>query len=282
MASAFHWLIGAAALPLALGGCQLGEIAASLPVIRDTPAAFASNAGDMRLAATITQQGAPISGELRVRCQVSLQLTPSRFSPETNVAAVRMAGSVWNCAFPDALRTAVRANQNIRFRWQVLSRDGEGNDLKVAETEYRDTLLDCPGGQAAAMTAENIAVVNRFGGLSTFAQITAAGFLPSHNVASLRGLGVAFVKASDAPSAVNLANAGPPVLGFPNLLLFMPLPGRNVTDLIPDDPYTLIGWAYAQPIRSDRSMPRPPDGALDAGDHPTPAAPAGARLRSAP
>lgn len=246
-----------------ISGCELITV---LPVIQEQPVGFTSSSDDMRLVATIQQRGQPISDALRVRCVVSLELTPTVRSPDVTVAGQRMAGSVWNCPFPDSLRNQVRANQSIVFRWRVLSRDSQGDDLVVAETADRRFLLDCPGGQAAAMIAENIAVTNRYAGLSTAAEIAAAGFLPSHNFASTRGLGVAFVRASDAPSAVSLASAGPPILGAPNLLIFMPQPGRNVTDVLPDDPYTLTGWAYAQPLRGDRALPRPPSGARDAGD----------------
>lgn len=249
---------------LLLSGCGLGQIAANLPVIRDFPPGFASTSPTKTFAATITQQGDPIDPALRVVCQVSLQTTPTAFGPEFDIVANRLAGATWNCTLPQGLSNSVRPNQSLRFRWQVFS-----GTTKVAETEYRDAQLDCPQGLAAALTAEQNAVVGRFGGLSTVAQITAAGFLPSHGFASLRGLGVAFVRAADAPSAASLAHAGPPVAGSPNLLMFAPLPGRDANDpFSPDEPYTLIGWAYAQPIRSDRALPNPPTGAVTSQNAP--------------
>lgn len=249
---------------LLLSGCSLGQIAANLPVIREFPPTFTSTSPAKVFAATITQQGDPIDPALRVVCQVSLQTTPTAFGPEFDIIGTRLAGAAWNCTLPAGLSASVRPNQSLRFRWQVFS-----GLTKVAETEYRDAQLDCPGGVAAAMTAEQNAVVGRFGGLSTVAQITAAGFIPSHGFASLRGLGIAFVRATDGPSAVSLAQAGPPVAGSPNLLLFGALPGRDVNDVaLPDEPYTLIGWAYAQPIRSDRALPQPPTGAVTSQNPP--------------
>ena len=75
----------------------------------------------MVLAAVVTQRGATASNELEVGCQVSLQLTPTKFSARAQPRRDPAAGSVWQCAFPEDLRDQVRPNMNLRFRWQVFA-----------------------------------------------------------------------------------------------------------------------------------------------------------------
>lgn len=252
-------------MAISLGSCDLVR---QFPVITDFPATFASNATSMVLAATIKQNNLPLANELVVKCEVSLQLTPTQFGNVNTITATRIGGTDWNCVFPEPLRASIRANQNIRVRWQVFAKEGNSAEatLKVAETEFRDSQIDCLGGNRAALIAENNLVVGQFGGITEPSQLVRIGFLPTHSFASLEGLGVAYARAADLPAAISLADASPPVLRSPNLLFFLPLPGADVNDILPDNRLTLIGWAYAQAIPNSMSLPLAPDGRPNADD----------------
>jgi hypothetical protein len=246
---------------LALPAC---DIVKQLPVITADVPQFSTGGPAMALTASITQDNGPIDDALVVRCTVSRRLTPTRSGPVITLPAQRGPGNRWRCPLTRPVEQQLRRSHQIDYQWLVFSRDGAGQLLKVAETELQTELLDCRTDPQAALLPVMANMLTRFPGDVTVQQIVAAGFLPSHGFASLRGLGVAFVKASDGASAIDLADAAPVNINEPNLLLFRANPAANtatISDpLLPDEPYRLIGFAYAQAISGRSALPLPPDG----------------------
>jgi len=158
------------------------------------------------------------------------------------------------------------ANQIVHFQWKVDFRLRGGQDRISAQTEVQSFRLDCaPGGVEASLAGDQasvLAMVAALPGLNsslvfTKEQLAAAGLIPTHGFVSFNGMGVAFgnPSATGMPATVPTPRPfrtpappsppiAPPTFGRPGLLMFAPTPGANVTDQIPDDPYTLIGWGY--------------------------------------
>jgi hypothetical protein len=142
----------------------------------------------------------------------------------------------------------------LRFEWLVESVSSQGQANPVARSGLKRFHVGC-ADPSQFLRADQAAVLSRFGGLSTTAQILQSGYLPSHPTVHdllpvnrvFKGMGVAFARAQDLAAAGNFEPSGLPQSGQPNLLLFLPsatVAGRP--DLSrPDATYSLIGWAYA-------------------------------------
>jgi hypothetical protein len=259
---------------LSLCGCDLVR---SFPVITPDPIGFGSLTVGKVLTANITQRGGRMATpDLIVNCDVSLRLTPSQASPVTRIVATQGAGNQWSCALPPSFDAAIHPNQLLQLQWLVRSAQ-----TTVADSGVIETMIDCPN-PAGTLAAEQGAVLGAFPAALTFNQIVARGFVPTHGATSFAGMGVAFIRASAAASDASnvaesaMANLPAPTPGAPDLLLFAPTgPVGAVTDpLIADNPYVLVGWAYAQTIRPRSGKPTPPSGARAPGLLGLPAAPA--------
>lgn len=259
---------------LALASCDLF---ASLPVISAAPPAFDFDNPVKILNADITQRGARLAEPaLAVSCEVSLRLGPGRSTPVTSVPAVQTAGNRWLCRLPDAFSRTVRRSQVLQFQWLVKS-----GTTNVADTGVIEELLDCDD-PAGRMRAEQAAVVGLFADPDniTAAQLMGMGFLPTHGATSYDGMGVAFIRVADFVGDIQnvaqrttaargqLANLRGPALGTPDLLLMLPTgAGAAIEDVRGfDNPYQLIGWAYAKSIGPAEAQPLPPTGAPAGGD----------------
>lgn len=251
---------------LSLSSCDL---VGSFPVIGANPVPFGSRTVGKVLTASITQRGVRMTDPaLAVSCALSLRVTPSSATPITTVAAVQGAGTSWSCPLPAAFDALIHPNQVLQLQWLVMS-----GTTTVADSGVIESMIDCPNPVPTLM-AEQGAVLGAFPAPMTFNQIIAAGFVPTHGATSFSGMGVAFIRASSAGSDLAssaesaMANLGTPTFGTPDLLLFVPTgTGAAVTDpLGPDNPYRLIGWAYAQTVRIRSAKPIAPSGAPAAGD----------------
>ena len=245
-----------------LGSCDL---IASLPVITPDPVLFPSASPIKVMTARITRRGVRMEDTgLTVTCTVSLRLTPNRVTAPVIVRAIQGSGTTWACNLPAGF--AIRPNQVLQFQWLVSS-----DTTPLADSGRREQMLDCRN-PVRAMIAEQGAVLSRFGGAMTHEGIIRQGFVPTHGFTSYQGMGVAFIRArsagTDLVSAASnaMVNLGSPTLGTPDLLLFRPA-GGSVTDAGgPDNPYMLVGWAYAQSIRPFSAQPFAPTGAPAAID----------------
>jgi hypothetical protein len=267
-------------LAATLASCDLIR---SLPVISpDFPVLFSRGTSNV-LNATIAQRQQPIDPALTVTCLLTLQTGPNRFDPLPPVTAVRSEGLRWRCPIPATLSLRIRANQMIRVEWQVTSPNNGGTPLMVAQSQVQETIADC-GSLANRDRAYRQMQVDAFAALPrkidirdsqgrlpppTFSRqdIESSGYVPTHGATSFGGMGVAFIRqeaaGAGAVSMITGMNFGQPQLAKPDLLLFRPnLAGSpNVLEVSNfDEPYTLIGWAYAQTIGSLNATPLPPDG----------------------
>lgn len=254
----------AAAAAIFLSGCDL---IAQLPLVKPDPIGFGSRTVGKVLTATITKNNARLDGsEFTVTCEVSLQVTPARATGAT-LTAVQGSGNSWSCALPTALNAMVHPNQQINVQWLVAA-----GGRTLGDSGVQSATLDCPS-PLPALRAEQAAVMGAFPAPMTFAQIVAAGFVPTHGAASTRGMGVAFMRMSSVGSDLAgslesaMANLPAPTFGTPDILLFMPSgSGSAVEDQLPEPSYTLIGWAYGQSIRIRSAKPLPPSGGRAALD----------------
>lgn len=246
---------------LCLAAC---DVVRNLPVIQPSALVDAQSGQPIVLTATITQDGRPLAEGLVVQCEVALRLTPNRVTEPVGIEGVRASGPAWHCPLPPDLNAAVRPNQMVGVTWRVVALQPDASSLLLAESPYQETMIGC-ADPIGALREEQQTILARYGRLETVQDIHARGFRESHGSVSFKGMGVAFVKAPDLPSAVSLSRFGEPTLGNPDLLFFAPSGDdvRNVAS--PDEPYRLIGWAYAKPIPPDRKRPLPPDGSTSRG-----------------
>lgn len=269
----------------ALSGCT---VVGSLPVITPGPVSILPGNIINVINATITSNGAPLATTLTAACEIDVQITPDGFEPLTLVAATRGGGTSFSCLIPPASSFAIRRNQTVRVRWQVFSpRPGQA-PLKIAESPHKSVQLGCDDRaarlaemQAAAFAAlpSKITLVPPGSPPGTPApppkftrdEIIGAGFVPTHGATLFNGMGVAFIRATSAGAGATATISGMdfdrPDVTRPDLLLFLPPIGTlTLTDASGfDEPYTLIGWAYAQTITAHKT-PLPPTGAPSAID----------------
>ncbi len=253
-----------------------GTACRPLPVIEPDPVNFPSATPIKVVTADISQAGERLAGSLEVDCLVSVKLTPTQSGRVRRIAARQGSGLQWVCTVPEDF--IVRRNEVLETLWRVAN----SQDVVLAERE-QESFLDCRDFDAA-MRAEQRTITNSFAPVVNFAQIVdglnrinAAGelarngqvkWVPTHNTTSFAGMGVAFIRAdgvvSDLGDAASRAyfNLSRPRPGDPDLLLYAPLGASSPVDVgAPDDPYRLIGWAYAMTIPFARRQPQPPDGA---------------------
>ncbi len=239
-------LLAAASVPL-LAACppELGAVLAPFaePVIAADPPTFPS-ASQVDFTATIevNEQAYEIT---RVYVTWGRHGLPdTRFLAanrgDTQVISGGLSRSVWAASQTIAGdSTFVPSATLVGFRWGVDYKLRGGQDSATVETTPRTVRVGCPdGATAATLAADQAAVTAGFGGI-TNPHVNPL-LTPTHGFVSFAGVGVAFL-VNGAPS--------PPVLGSPTLLLFAPTVGSNPSGItepvIPDPPYTLIGWAYA-------------------------------------
>lgn len=263
MRHAIHGVL-LSALPLLSGACP---VVSQLPVIRVFPPTWDADDSPKVISAVITQNNGPLSPQLRVRCDFAFATPPNQVPTWRSVDAEALAGNVWNCTLPDGL--AVRNNHVLLFEWLVESTDQQGQPLAVARSDVREFHVGC-ADPAGFLRQEQLAVLQRFGGLTTLDRIITQGFVPTHTTTLpadiggisvstpipvnkvFRGMGVAFARAQDILAAGNFVPSGTPQPGSPNLLLFLPsatVDGRPDLDA-PGATYQLIGWAYAANLTS--------------------------------
>ncbi len=272
----------ALATTVALGSCDL---IASLPLIRaDQPVLQPGNILNT-LRATITQRGQPIDTALTVTCQLTLHTGRNRVEVLAPAFAIRASGPRWTCPITSAQSSRIRTNQLVNIVWRVASRNAQGQPVPVAESPVLETITGCGSRanqvrdlqamQAAALAAalNGRPVIAPPAGQPqlpprfTRQQLFDAGFIPTHGATAFSGMGVAFIRADAAAagigSTVTGMNFGVPNPGRPDLLLMDGNPASaNRTDVNGyDEPYTLIGWAFAQTIPGGLATPQPPSGA---------------------
>jgi hypothetical protein len=138
-------------------------------------------------------------------------------------------------------------SQAIEFFWVVELTQDNGNIVKLAETEPQRFRISCPFGPVPDLLADQNHVQSQFGGLDTIHEIHKQGYQETHNFKTFQGMGVAFATTDVIFNADNHR----PHLGHPDLLMFRPRPataGADAVDGDADEPYQLIGWAYAAPF----------------------------------
>jgi hypothetical protein len=262
-----------------LAGCDIVE---NLPVVTPGPVTIAPGNVTNVLTATITRNGARLPASLIAACEIDEQITPTRFRALASITAIQGPGTSFSCLIPNMVSRRITSAHNIRTRWQVFSPRQGQPPLKIAETPHVETQLGCDAAaRTVALNAMRDAAFRALpltslpptaAGLPqwTFEDITRNIYAATHGPVQFEGMGVAFIRKPAAgvgavASATGMNFGLPNPTGAPDLLLFLPRPGANVTDLIPDDPYTLVGWAFAQTITGART-PLPPTGAPAATD----------------
>ena len=273
--------VGAAlslAAAVALGSC---DIVASLPLIdAEQPVLTPGNQLNV-LRAAITQRGEPLAGGLTVTCQLTLHTGKDRVEVLAPAFAVRAGGPRWTCPITGAQSSRIRPSQLVGVVWRVENQER----TPLAESPVLETITGCGtrDNQRRALEAMQAAVIEvamngrpviqppvgqpqlppRF----TRQQLLKAGYIPTHGATAFAGMGVAFIRADAAGAGIGATitgmNFGAPDPARPDLLLMDGNPTAvNRTDVNGyDEPYTLIGWAFAQTIPGGFATPLPPTGA---------------------
>lgn len=254
----------------ALASCdsQGGVILGNLPVIEPVMPVWSAGDASFRFQAEVRTAagGEPVPDTVAVSVVFNRALPPGQ-SPLPHIAAARRDPanptrfSVDATSFGPYLDTQV-----VQFFWMAESTQSNGDLLRLAESPEQSFMVGCSGNVTNdQLAAEQTAVLARFGGVTTAANILAMGFVPTHGFACFRGMGVAFIRSDIAVDTV-LSDDHIPQPGQPDLLFFAPnpaAPAAAVSEaLVPDDPYTFIGWAYAgvvgpEPVASRFSPDNP-------------------------
>lgn len=267
---------------LALSSC---DIIGALPVIRADEPVLTPGPVINILRATITQRGRPIGTAFTVTCQLTLHTGKDRVAVLAPSFAIRAGGSRWSCPITGAQSSMIRTNQLVTAVWRVDSRTGQGPPVPVAESALLETITGCGtrANQVRALQRMQTAALNvalngrtvieppvgqpRLPPRFTRQNLLDAGYIPTHGATAFAGMGVAFIRADAAAagiaSSVTGMNFGTPNAAKPDLLLMDGSPtATNRTDVNGhDEPYTLIGWAFAQTIPGGFASPQPTDGA---------------------
>lgn len=268
---------------LGLSGCGVLPLIAQLPLITPvTPVWIETSPNTLKvLDATITQNNGPPDPALRVTCDFNFAAPPGQLAPSRTIVATPITDTLFRCTLPAATQAAVRNNHVLVFEW-IVEGASNGQLVPVARSGVQRFQVGCDGPAAvASLTGVQGSVLSRFGAQMTFAQIAAAGYLPTHSTLLptitqtplgsvsgppfvlvqkvFDGMGVAFARAIDVPGATGFVPSGPLTVASPNLLLFVPsatVPG-DATLAAPNATFRLIGWAYAANLASF-PLPNPP------------------------
>ena len=232
---------------------DIPQIVGNFPVIEPDIPEWTQDSPRFNFTARVTRgNGQSIPDSLTVKLTffrvVSGGLVPTISvvtATRSNADENRFVANVTNFApFPNT--------QSIEFFWLVETTDGSGEVVKVAETNHQRFQIGCPTGPTPQLVADQNLILTQFGGLTTIAEIASAGYVPTHNFLTFRGMGVAFARPNVLLDSVNHT----PQLGTPDLLLFSPsaTTGQvDSVDLLADEPYSLIGWAYGAAVGQDSS-----------------------------
>jgi hypothetical protein len=217
---------------------------ATFPTIRDTtpvPWTSGGNAGKV-FSAEATNAA---------NFRVMLQFSSHRWVPSAHESVVApTAGTQNTFVFPVPSPGSLVNTQRIFYRWLVLGRGPSDLDTIYAQTPDLSFQIGCAAGQMVTdLRADQAGVLGLLGALVTLtgpadiAALATRGYgTPTHGNASVGGMGLAIGK---FPALGGGGGAlGAIALGAPGLLLYAPAPGTNTTDVLPDFPYTLVGWAH--------------------------------------
>jgi hypothetical protein len=212
---------------------------------------------DRLLGARIVQNSGPLNASLRVRCEFYFKTPPSLSPNVRSIDAERVTENDFECRLPTT--SVIRNNHVLVFEWMVESVNSQGQATPVAASGENVVHLGC-SDPVQALRDLQTSVLSRFGGAPmTRSDLLLAGYIPAHSAPELatmpgqivpgdkvfKGMGVAYVRASDVLASQNLAPSTIS-LDMPSLLLLLPSATGFPPDVAPPSAtYSLIGWAYA-------------------------------------
>jgi hypothetical protein len=143
-----------------------------------------------------------------------------------------------------------RTSDSVFFQWFIDYRPAGGGIGDFVQAPQARFVVGCTQAQTDAdLAADQATILAAFSTSNPHLDLPPRGYaIPTHGYTSIFGAGVAF---ASVPSGFS---PGGVTLGAPELLLYAPRPiaaGESpaayqaaITDVLPDPPYTLIGWAY--------------------------------------
>lgn len=154
--------------------------------------------------------------------------------------------------------TAFQTADSVFYQWFIDYRPAGGGQGAFVQAPPARFVVDCTQAQTDAdLAADQAAILAAYTTTDPHVVLPALGYaIPPHGYTSIVGAGVAF---ASVPSGFS---PGGVTLGSPELLLYAPRPmaagesaadyQATITDLVPDPPYTLIGWAYGTIYNPDQ------------------------------
>ena len=188
--------------------------------------------------AVVSSGGSAMPNGYRTHVAYSWQMPPGQEadSPRMVLEAQRSSSDPTRW-FAEGIDNRFQHGQIILQEWSVENANG---DTVAITSPLRAFQVGCPDGPEPDLIADQIAMVNQFGGLTTLDEINGAGYgldpfgLP-HRLVNLDGVGVIFSNVFANPT---------PTPGDPLLLFYSSSTTSEDGTGVPIAPFSLIGWGY--------------------------------------